>query len=104
MLRPFGRLVYAANLAPNKGKFDSRSIKCVFLGYDIFHKGFLLFDLYNEKILIYRDVMFVLDTYVLLNNTETTTEPPISYSTVSDNHVMDDEATHTVHEPPILEF
>lgn len=43
MLRPFGCLAYATNLVPNRGKFESRSIKRVFIGYDISHKGFLLF-------------------------------------------------------------
>lgn len=63
ILRPFGCLAYAANVSPRKRKFDSRSHRCAFLGYDITHKGFLLYDLNTHRIFTSRDVKFFPDTY-----------------------------------------
>lgn len=85
MIRPFGCFAYAANLVPNRGKFYSRSIKCVFLGYDVSHKGFLLLDLSNEKILISRDVKFVTDNFPFHTDVIIPAEPHISFPTVTDN-------------------
>lgn len=101
MLRPFGCLAYAANLVPNRGDF---------LGYDVSHKGFLLFDLENEKILISKDVKFVTDNFSFLHNHVTPTEPEISYLVVSHNlHLdippmdLDVDWSHS-QDSPIIEF
>lgn len=59
LLRPFGCLAHAVDLRPSKGKFDARSLKCVFLGYDIHHKGFTLYNLENHNIFVSRDVKFL---------------------------------------------
>lgn len=45
MLRPFGCLAFAVDVTPKISKFDPRSNKCVFLGYDLIHKGYLLYEL-----------------------------------------------------------
>lgn len=58
VLRPFGCLAYSVNLHPSRDKFDSRSNKCVFLGFDSGYKGYLLYDIDHSKILISRDVKF----------------------------------------------
>lgn len=58
VLRPFGCLAHALNTHPSRDKFDSRSLRCVFLGYDAHHKGYLLFDLTTSKLLVSRDVKF----------------------------------------------
>lgn len=109
MLRPFGCLAYAANLVPHRGKFDSRSIKCVFIGYDISHKEFLLFDLQNEIIFISRDVKFVTDKFPFLQVPTTVTEPVISYPRVGDPPSidvppMDADDYSSDHDFPIIEF
>lgn len=58
LLRPFGCLAFAVDLSPSRGKFESRSIKCIFLGYDVHHKGFTLYDLDTHRIFVSRDVKF----------------------------------------------
>lgn len=44
-------------------KFDSISHKCAFLGYDVVHKYFLLYDLDSHKVFTFRDVKFFPKTY-----------------------------------------
>lgn len=51
VLKPFRCLAFAVNLSPHRGKFDTRGNTCIFLGFDSFHKGYLLYDLTNEKLL-----------------------------------------------------
>lgn len=61
--RPFGCLAYAANVTPRKRKFDSRSHKCAFVGYDMRHKGYLLYDLSTHRVFTSRDVKFFTNSY-----------------------------------------
>lgn len=70
ILRPFGCLAYAANVSPKKRKFDSRSLKCVFLGYEVLHKGYLLYDLQTHKIFTSRDVKFFIDSFIFSTTVE----------------------------------
>lgn len=58
--RPFGCWAFAAYTHPSRDKFDSRSNKCIFFGYDANHKGYILLDLTNSKILVSRDVSLTL--------------------------------------------
>lgn len=81
--KPFGCLAYAANLSPYKDKFTSRSLKCVFTGYESSHKGYLLYDLESHKFFISRDVHFVTDAFPFLNPSITTPEPQIFYSGIT---------------------
>jgi hypothetical protein len=57
-LKVFGSLCFASTLQANRHKLDSRSRKCVYLGYKQGVKGHILFDLLNKEIFISRDVIF----------------------------------------------
>jgi hypothetical protein len=57
-LRVFGSLCYATTLQNNRKKLDSRSRKCVYLGFRVGVKGHTLFDLQYGEIFISRDVVF----------------------------------------------
>ena len=54
----FGSLCFASTLQNNRHKLDSRSRKCVYLGYKKGVKGHILFDLLTKEIFISRDVIF----------------------------------------------
>ncbi|OMO88956.1 Integrase, catalytic core [Corchorus capsularis] len=58
VLKVFGSLAFASNHSNIKNKFDSRSIKSVFLGFQPGVKGYKLYDLQNNKKNLSRDVTF----------------------------------------------
>ncbi|CAA0839680.1 cysteine-rich RLK (RECEPTOR-like protein kinase) 8 [Striga hermonthica] len=86
-LKPFGCLVYAVNTLPSRSKLDPRSHKCVFIGYVAGCKGYHLYDLENNKVIISRDVVFFTDTYPYKNEavkeTEITTTLPVIHEDLS---------------------
>ncbi|MCH81484.1 retrovirus-related Pol polyprotein from transposon TNT 1-94 [Trifolium medium] len=57
-LKVFGSLAYAATLQSHRQKLDSRSRKCVTLGFQAGVKGHILFDLKSKEIFLSRDVVF----------------------------------------------
>lgn len=57
-VRVFGCLCYAANRPRVKDKFDSKSRRCIFVGYPFGKKGWRLFDLETREFFVSRDVQF----------------------------------------------
>lgn len=57
-LRVFGCLAYAHNLDHKGDKFESRSRRCVFVGYLYGKKGWRLYDLDRQIFFTSRDVVF----------------------------------------------
>jgi hypothetical protein len=57
-LKVFGSLVFASTLQSNRKKLDSRSRKCISLGFKTGVKGHILFDLQSKEIFLSRDVVF----------------------------------------------
>lgn len=85
-IKPFGCLGYVTNSVLHKGKFDTRSIKSIFLGFDTNHKGFLIYDLENAKVFISRDVKLVNDTFPYNSPNKISSEPTVSLPAVPTTH------------------
>jgi hypothetical protein len=56
--RKFGTTAFALDKTPGKGKFDSRSKKCIFMGYSVQSKAYRLWDPEARKVIRSRDVTF----------------------------------------------
>ncbi|KAL0355474.1 UNVERIFIED_CONTAM: Retrovirus-related Pol polyprotein from transposon TNT 1-94 [Sesamum radiatum] len=70
-LRVFGCLCFATIVKPNKDKFGKRALKCLFLGYCSNQKGFKLYDLDNEQLVVSWDVVFHEKTFPLQSTSST---------------------------------
>jgi hypothetical protein len=57
-LRKFGSVAYVKNESPNIRKADDKSFKSIFLGFDDHTKGYIVYDLKNDRIKISRNVSF----------------------------------------------
>ena len=57
-LRVFGCAAYCHIAKDERRKLDSKSRKCIFLGYADNRKGYRLYDVNNQKIIYSRDVTF----------------------------------------------
>lgn len=57
-LRTFGCLAFATNIFPHKDKLAPRAQACIFLGFHNGTKGFKLYDINTQKIIMSRNVKF----------------------------------------------
>lgn len=54
----FSCVCYVHVQASNRGKLDSRAVKCAFIGYSTTQKGYKCYDVKQRRVLISRDVKF----------------------------------------------
>ncbi|WVY98728.1 hypothetical protein V8G54_030879 [Vigna mungo] len=92
-LRVFGSLCYAQNQDRKGDKFDSKSRKCVFVGYPYGQKGWKLFDLEKKVFFVSRDVKFVKTEFPFeeASITSLLTQVPINAPFPGEEYLVDDD-------------
>lgn len=103
-LRVFGSLCFAHNQSHKGDKFESRSIRCVFLGYPHGKKGWRVYNLETRKIFFSRDVVFFETDFPFASST--TMAPNVSLPQHRDNSmpvVLDDDFTENTPSLPAVE-
>lgn len=68
-LRTFGSLCFARRISRDRDKFSERSVRCIFIGYPVGKKGWLVYDLDHEKSFASRDVIFHEDQFPFVATT-----------------------------------
>lgn len=79
-VRVCGCLCYMTNNLPHKGKFDSKAIMCIFLGYLFGQKGYKVMDLQSHSFRGDQDVVFVENQFPF--HKELTPDAPAPLSTM----------------------
>ncbi|CAL1361098.1 unnamed protein product [Linum trigynum] len=99
-LKVFGCLCFASTLSNNRAKFDSRSRKGVFIGYQRGIKGYKIYDFSTHDVFVSRDVQFHENVFPFHNQNPDHSPP---YSTPSDPALYDDPSPNysPTSQPPI---
>ncbi|KAJ9548782.1 LOW QUALITY PROTEIN: hypothetical protein OSB04_021325 [Centaurea solstitialis] len=91
-LRVFGSLCYAHNQKAKSDKFDSRSRRCVFVGYPHTKKGWKLYDLDTGDHFVSRDVKFYETVFPYVATTNELSDPTTIAIPTSASNADDDLA------------
>ena len=75
-LQKIGATIYVKVAAPHQSKLASRSLCCVFLGYDIETKGYHCYYPYERKIIITKDSRCDEDSLFYASSNEPSISPP----------------------------
>jgi histone deacetylase 1/2 len=113
-LKIFGCMAYVHIPQEERQKLDTRTRKCMFVGYDTQSKAFRLYDPIRRKIVISRDVVFDEDHVGYQHlQTSTTTDAIPSFSVAiplsgtdhsnDDGHVVNQEPSFTQPQSPVFQ-
>ena len=94
-LKTFGCAAYAHVPKDERLKLDSKSRKCIFLGYGTETKGYRLYDPERSRVIYSRDVIFNESCYGM----EDSTKQGETQSVIISNPVEEESVTDTVVEP-----
>lgn len=96
-LRIFGCMAYAKDTHKGIHKFAERGRPCIFLGYPATQKGYKVYDLKQQKLIVSRDVVFLEDNFPYLDKEFGTkqTHTPQNISQHNFPSFVDDEIPST---------
>ena len=57
-MRTFGSIVHVKHMKGHLSKLEDKSQPMIFIGYELGSKAYKYFDLFNNKVIINRDVIF----------------------------------------------
>lgn len=90
-LKAFGSLCFACTITQGNKKFDKRAKKCIFIGYPLSVKGFLLYDLQLHQVFTSRNAIFYESIFrFTIEDVFVQTEPAIVFPSLASNIVFHD--------------